>query len=113
VHNRSEDMADTDILVYSFTSLSAAFLTASMSRNSHSTFLWTPPTPNFIQNERKSINCGGKSHLRPYVKNGFHGTKFHGPRCSTARGGGSPISDLNRLLEKMWQIRHKVKHDCQ
>jgi len=106
---RPEDMTNTDI--HSVTPLSAAFLTASIFRNSHSTFWWTPPTPNFIQNEGKCRNCGGGGgdNLRPYVKNGFHGTKFHGTQVLNGTRWGSPISDLNELLKKMWQIRHKVE----
>ena len=99
---------------YTFIYLSAAFLTASTFRNSHSTFLWKPPTPNFIRNERKCRNCGGKKSLAPLCKEWL--SRDSAAQCTRWL---SPIPDLNRILEKMWQIRrdmhvsHKVKHDCQ
>ena len=95
--------------------LSAAFLTASMFRNAHSTFLWITPTPNFIQNERKCRNCEGKNHLRPYVRNGSHGTKFEETQLLNGMRLRSPIPHINRLLDKNVANtgRNSRKHDCQ
>lgn len=75
--------------IRSFTSLIAAFLTAFMFRNSHSKFLWTSPTLNFIQNERKYRNCRG------------------GLRYQISTGS---LKKCGKYGEK---FTHVIKYDCQ
>jgi hypothetical protein len=94
-------MANTD--AHSFTSLNAAFLTVSKFRNSHSTPFCGHLLHRILSKMKENVETvGEKYHLGPYVKNGFHGSKFRGTQLLKGTRWRSPIPDL---LEKMWQIR--------
>jgi hypothetical protein len=85
---------------YTFIYLSAASLTAFTFRNSYSTFLWTPPTLNFIQNERKFRNCGGKKSLAPLCKEWL--SRYQISRNSAAQGHEVVVSDT-RPQQNPWK----------
>jgi hypothetical protein len=83
-----EDMANTDM--HSFTSLSAAFLTA--------LHFCGHLLRRIVSEMKENVEIvGWGNHFRSYVKNGFHGTKFHGTQPPKGTRWGSVIPDLNIL----------------